>query len=145
MGAVLKKTFFTLTILFATLSLALADWSQVFHDMYVEKGIDDAVVYALSKGNSPDQIMKTALPFKGLAQEELVKALFCALVPLDTVYNTAVANNIAEEKINAGYDLAVEQCPKAVEEKLNTAAPSNPAMAPSQNTNSSDFASPSTF
>jgi len=132
-------------MLFAAFSVALADWSRVFNDRYADKGLDDAVVYALSEGYSPDQIMKTALPIEGLAHDELIKALFCALAPLDVVYEGAKANGIADEKVTRGYDLALAECPNALEEKVSAAAQQNPTLTPAQSNNSANFASPSTF
>ncbi|MCL7489372.1 MAG: hypothetical protein M8357_14495 [Desulfobulbaceae bacterium] len=142
----MKKLVVTLIVIFATSSVALADWTLVFNDMYTDKGLDDAVVYALSEGYSPDQIMKTALPIEGLPQDELIKALFCALAPLDAVYEGAKTNNIADEKVTQGYDLALAECPNALEEQAAAATQqNNPALVPAQGNNSANFASPSTF
>lgn len=141
----MKKIFLSLTMLFATFSVASADWSSVFNDIYADKGLDEAVVYALSEGYSPDQIIQTALPIKSLQHDELIKALFCALAPLDAVYEAAKANNIADEKVTQGYDLALAECPNAMEEKAAAATQQNPTMAPAQSNNSTNFASPSTF
>lgn len=141
----MNKIILSLTVLFAAYSVALADWSRIFSDIYAGKGIDDAVVYALSEGYSPDQIMKTALPIEGLPQDKLIKALFCALAPLDTIYEAAKTNNIADEQVTEGYDLALAECPNAMEEKTAATTLQNPAMSPAQSNNSANFASPSTF
>lgn len=141
----MKKIFLSLAVLFATFSVASAEWSRIFSDIYTDKGLDEAVVYALSEGYSPDQIMQTALPIKDLPHDELIKALFCALAPLDAVYEAAKTNNIADEKVTQGYDLALAECPNAMEEKAAAATQQNPALAPAQSNNSTNFASPSTF
>lgn len=107
--------------------------------------MNQAVVYALSEGNSPDKIMKIALPVEGLEAEKLIKAMFCAFVPQAAIYEAAEINSVADEKVTAGYELALEECPEAMAENTGAAAHLNPTLSPGGGTSSSHFASPSTF
>lgn len=119
-----------LLLIWSTMSLA-ADWSQSFRDTYYAKGIDEAVVNALSEGIAPDQLMKTALPLEDLKPEVLVKALYCALVPPAYIYDAAKVNGISEEIVQQGYELALAQCAKEMEEKESAA----PTIVPGNATN----------
>lgn len=141
----LKKSMLSLFLLFAACSAALADWTDVFRDMIAKKGLDEAVVHALSEGNSPELIIETALQVEGLEEQKLIKALFCALAPLMDVYEGAAANGIADEKVTEGYDLALEECPDAMEEKLDAAPPLNRTLSPAGGAGGTNSASPSTF
>lgn len=141
----MKKSILALALLFAVCSAALAGWTDVFRDMVREKSLDEAVVYALSEGNSPEIIIRTALSVDGLEEDKLIKALFCALAPLMDVYDGAAANGIADEKVTAGYDLALEECPDAMEEKLDAAPPLNRTLSPGGSAGGTNSASPSTF
>lgn len=107
---------FTLLLLGSTFSLA-EDWQQAFRETYSSKGIDEAVVNALGTGASPDQIIKTGLPIEGLNPAELVKALFCALVPPAYIYDAAEVNRIEDETVQEGYELALAQCAEEMEER----------------------------
>lgn len=132
-----------LLLIWSTVSLA-DDWTQSFRDTYYEKSIDEAVVYALSEGIVPDQIIKAALPLKDLKQEELVKALYCALVPPAYIFDAATANGITEKTVQQGYELALAQCAEEMEEKENAA----PAIIPGNAANpagSTTTASPWNF
>lgn len=141
----MKKSLFTLVLLFAACSVVLADWKTVFRDMIAENGLDKAVIHALSEGNSPEMIIRTALPVAGLEEQNLIKALFCAPAPRMDVYEGARANGIADEKVTEGYNLALEECPDAMEEKADAAPTLNRTLAPSAGAGSSNSASPSTF
>lgn len=132
-----------LLLIWSTVSLA-DDWTQSFRDTYYEKGIDEAVVHALSEGIVPDQIIKAALPLNDLKQEELVKALYCALVPPAYIFDAATVNGITEKTVQQGYELALAQCAEEMEEKESAA----PAIVPGKAANpagSSTTASPWNF
>lgn len=139
------KKYAALALLLLWTSLAFADdWAQSFRETYYAKGIDEAVVNALSEGISPDQLIKTALPIKDLKPEELIKALYCALVPPAYIQDGAAANGIKDEIVRQGYELALAQCAEDMEEKAKSA----PAFLPDRaaNTgNKKNTASPSTF
>ena len=108
-----------LLLLLSTVSVA-ADWSQVFSDTFFAKGVDEAVVNALSEGITPELIVQTALPLQGMKQEELIKALYCALVPPPYIHDAASVNKITDETVQNGYELALQQCAEAMEEKENS-------------------------
>lgn len=127
----MKKQAITLLslLLCATMAMA-AEWTQTFHDTYQARGIDEAVVNALGEGITPDQIIKTGLPIEGLAPAELIKALFCALVPPAYIYDAATANKVKDETVLEGYELALAQCAEAMEEKKNSAPVLLPGKQP---------------
>lgn len=134
-----------LFLLLLCVTLAMADdWAQTFRDTFYAKGVDEAVVSALSEGVSPDQLIKTALPLKELKPEELIKALYCALVPPAYIQDAAAANGVTDEIVQKGYELALAQCAEEMEEKT-TAAPAflpGEASSPGGRTGT---ASPSNF
>lgn len=141
----MKKHAVALLLLLVCITVAMADdWSQAFRDTFYAKGIDEAVVNALSEGATPDQLIKTALPLKDLKHEELIKALYCALVPPAYIQDAAVANGISNEIVQQGYELALAQCAEEMEEKANAA----PGFLPGKATPSggrTGNASPSNF
>ncbi len=127
----------------------MAVWSENFASIYYEKGIDIAVVLAFEEGATPQQVIKIALPLKDLEREELLKALFCALAQPDTIREAAFANNITEKKVSEGYQLALSECSRQMEENLNAALDSSgrfpgstSSSSASRNTN---YASPWKF
>ena len=145
MNKIMKKHIVAMLLLLAWSTLSLADdWTQSFRDIYYEKSIDEAVVHALSEGIAPDQIIKAALPLKELKQEELVKALYCALVPPAYILDAAIANGITEQIVQQGYELALAQCAEEMEEKENAAPAFIPGNAANPAGNTST-ASPWTF
>jgi hypothetical protein len=129
-------------------SAAVADLTDAFYADYTKNGIDQAVKTALVDGNSPDRIIRTALPIPDLEREKLIKALFCALALPGSIYDAAEANNIPDSTVAQGYQLALAECAAAMEENLNAAvSPVNqpPELAPSKRVRKSSFASPSNF
>ena len=138
-----KYLFFGLLLLLGA-SYALADLPEDFRVIYHEKGIDAAVVDALSEGYSPDQIVKTALPIEGLSREVLIKALYCALVPPVFINEAAKGNGITEQTVIEGYELALVQCAEGMEETEN-AAPAQFTGNSSSSGGRTINASPSTF
>jgi len=105
--------------LLLTCSSAFADWTQLFLDAYTEKGIDTAVVTVLKNDITPNQIMDYGLTIEGLEQPELIKALFCAMVQPNTIYEAAADHQLTEATVAKGYQLALAQCAEAMEEQLN--------------------------
>lgn len=102
-------------------SPALADWTKTFQANYIEKGIDTAVVTALSEGTAPVQIVQYGKEIEGLAAPELIKALFCALVQPAIIYESAEINQIPVATVEEGYQLALAQCAAEMEEQVNVA------------------------
>jgi len=144
-----KILLLSLSFLIMLCSTAMAVWSENFASIYYEKGIDAAVVSALEDGAAPKQIVKIALPLKDLKREVLMKALFCALAQPDTIREAAFANNIKEKKVNEGYQLALSECSRQMEENLNAALDSSnrfPGSTSSSNeTRNTNYASPWKF
>ncbi|MHB8809920.1 MAG: hypothetical protein ACYC9M_07875 [Desulfobulbaceae bacterium] len=132
-----------LLLLCATLAMA-DDWAQTFRDTFYAKGVDEAVVNALSEGVPPDQLIQTALPLKELKPEELIKAMYCALVPPAYIQDAAAANDVTDEIVQKGYELALAQCAEEMEEKATAA----PAFLPGKDSSPggrTGTASPSNF
>lgn len=137
-----------LIAVFFVISVAYAAWEDNFQNLYQEKGIDEAVVHALAEGANPDQIIKAGLPLKGLTQEVLIKALFCALAQPDAIREAAQANGIGDTKIDEGYQLALATCARQMEENLNAAiiqTPQFPELAPSNRIRRTVYGSPWKF
>ncbi|HBI14603.1 MAG TPA: hypothetical protein DDY20_03665 [Desulfobulbaceae bacterium] len=129
-------------------SPAFAAWEDDFQNLYREKGIDEAVLSALADGANPDQIIRVALPLAGLTQEMLIKALFCALPQPDDIREAARANAISNAKVDEGYQLALSECARQMEENLNSAVilePHFPSVAPSDSTRTTNYGSPWKF
>lgn len=130
-------------------SEAFAGWQDTFTRTYAEKGIDQAVVNALSAGANPYQIIKVALPLDGLRKDHLIKALFCALAQPDTIQEAAAANGIEQPKVDEGYDLALQECARLMDEHLNSALDSSQHFpgntSSSRESQSTNYASPWKF
>ena len=74
----MKLLFSSLLVLFMTVSITHAqEWSENFTVIYLDKGIDEAVIMALSEGANPYQIINIALPLEGVEDVILLKALYC--------------------------------------------------------------------
>lgn len=115
----MKVLLISLATFLFTCSPAFADWTQLFLSTYTEKGIDRAVVTALENDITPAQIMGYGLTIEGLEKPELIKALFCAPVQPNMIYDAAETNRLGEETVAKGYQLALAQCAEAMEEQLN--------------------------
>lgn len=139
-----KLTVALLLLLMCVTAAAADDWTRAFLDTYAAKGIDEAVVNALSEGIAPDLLIKTALPLEDLKPEELIKALYCALVPPAYIRDGATANNIADEVVQNGYELALAQCAEEMEERATAAPAFLPGKAASPGARTGN-ASPSNF
>ena len=144
----MKRCVIILSILLLSYAQAWADWTDTFYINYENHGIDHAVSTALGDGLNPDQIIKAALPIENLAQEKLVKALFCALALPGSIYDAAETNGITEAKVSEGYQLALGECAREMEENLNVEfspadQPTDPS--PSDRSRGSSQASPWNF
>ena len=147
-GDKVKKILFFITFLMMTTTVVLANWSENFHTIYADKGINEAVKNALSEGANLDQIIKAALPIKSLKEENLIKALFCALAQPDYIREAAKVNQITDNKVDAGYQLALAECAREMEENLNAIVnptPQFPELSPSKRIRRGVYASPWTF
>ena len=126
-----KKIFIPLVLCLVVSSLAFATtWHEKFVSNYSELGIDLAVEKAVQEDQkTPDQIIKIALPIEGLEKEILIKALFCSGAKPEDVNNDAIKNDISEEIINDGYQLALTECSRRMEEYFNYTPVGSPGGA----------------
>lgn len=148
MGNAMKAVFLFLSILLLACATAMADWTDMFFENYTEKGIDHAVKSALSEGFSPDRIVRTAMPIKDLERDRLIKAPFCGLALPGSIYEAADANGIPEGTVDQGYQLALAECAREMEQNLNAAMSPNdqpPGLAPADQGRGSSYASPWKF
>lgn len=138
-----------LAAIFLTSAPATAqDWQNSFQANYQDMGIDQAVVIALGGGYSPDQIVKAALPIESLAREDLIKALFCGLALPGSIYEAAELNNINDTTVAKGYELALGECAREMEENLNAAVnptTQQPELSPSKRVRGPVYSSPWKF
>ena len=144
----MRNLYISLFIILFSSVTALAEWPADFSAAYEKNGIDDAVVQALSRGIAPKQIIATALKIPGLEQVQLIKALYCALAQPEDIQIAAEKNKISKETIAKGYELALGQCSRQMEERMNadqTLTPRFPKTAPSQRIRGNVSTSPSTF
>lgn len=91
-------------------SIACADWLTNFNDTYKNKGIDNAVEDALKEGIDPDVIVEKSMAFPDINPQNIVKALYCAGVGGQDVYEAAEKSNISEMVVTAGFKKSVEEC-----------------------------------
>lgn len=123
----MKILYSSIFLLFMTVSFTLAqEWSENFSFVYLDKGIDEAVIMALSEGANPYQIINTALPLEGVEDVILLKALFCALAQPDAIRDAAKLNSISDATVDNGYQLALTECRRQMEENLNAALQQQP-------------------
>lgn len=136
-------------LLLLTYSIALAAWQDDFDSIFTEEGIDAAVIAALAEGASPEQITKKALPLAGLKKEKLFKALFCALAQPDAIQDAATANDVNESIVQEGYQLALTECSRQMDENLNTALDTSQKYqgntSSSKQSRRTNYASPAAF
>ncbi len=91
-------------------SFAYADWLSDFKDNYKNKNIDMAVENAMKEGIGPDTIVENGLALENLNPQNLVKALYCAGVTGEEIYNAAQKFDISELIVEAGFKKSVEEC-----------------------------------
>ncbi len=92
-------------------SVACADWLSDFQENYKNKSIDLAVENALKEGIKPQIIAGQCFAIdQKLNPENLVKALYCAGVSGQEVYNVAQEFNISELIVTVGFEKSVTEC-----------------------------------
>lgn len=107
----MKKIITALMILGLSVSVANgANWLSEFMDLYTNQNIDIAVEKAYEEGVSPDDIVETGLTIETLSPPELVKALYCAGVSGEDVYNAAQKNKVSDLIVAAGFKKSKEEC-----------------------------------
>ena len=94
-----------------TAVVAFAEWIVDFRDIYLEQGIDQAVIEALKQGAKPDEIMKNGLELDGINPQNLIKAMYCAGIRGRTILRLRVMHGKCRDMIIvAGYKKSVEEC-----------------------------------
>lgn len=107
----MKKIITALMILGLSVSVAnAANWLDEFMDIYKNKNIDAAVEKAVEEGVTPDDIVKNSLKIQTVNPQNLVKALYCAGVSGEDVYNAAKKNDVSELIVAAGFKKSKEEC-----------------------------------
>ena len=120
----------SITIVFFILASSFvlaATWHEKFVTNYEETGIDLAVEKAVKEDNkNPDQIIKIALPvIKEDERPVLIKALLCAGAKPEKVEAAAEKNKMNETTLSDGYQLALTECRRIMEENLNFIPPAS--------------------
>lgn len=104
--------------LFVSSLVIAASWHEKFVSDYKDKGIDQAVTIAVEEDEKdPDQIIPAALPI--IEDDEkavLLKALFCTISKPEKVQSAAIKNNLSEQLIWEGYQLALTECKRQMQE-----------------------------
>lgn len=95
-------------------SIAWADWLTDFNDTYKNKSIDAAVEDALKEGISPEVIVEKSMAFPDINPQNIVKALYCAGVGGQDVYEAAEKFDISELVVTAGFKKSIEECGDSV-------------------------------
>ena len=89
---------------------ATAGWLEDFKNVFIDSGIDEAVVEALKQGAVPDDIMETGLQFEELNPQNLVKAMYCGGIRGDDIRASGQKYDVSDIIIVAGYKKSVEEC-----------------------------------
>ena len=123
-------------VIFVSSLVVAASWHEKFVSDYKDKGIDQAVTIAVQEDEkTPDQIIPAALPIIEESETAvLIKALFCSITKPEDVQMAAVNNNISEQTIWEGYQLALTECKRQMQEWYNYIPPggSQPVASPSR-------------
>ncbi len=106
----MKRILGALLIVGLASSIAWADWLTNFNDTYKKKNIDAAVEDALKEGITPDVIVEKSMAFPDINPQNIVKALYCAGIGGQDVYEAAAKSNISEMIVTAGFKKSVEEC-----------------------------------
>ena len=89
---------------------AAAGWLEDFKNVFIDAGIDEAVVEALKQGAVPDDIMDNGLQFEELNPQNLVKAMYCGGIRGDDIRAAGQKYDVSDIIIVAGYKKSVEEC-----------------------------------
>jgi hypothetical protein len=106
----MKRILGALLIVGLASSIAWADWLADFNETYKNKNIDAAVEDALKEGITPEVIVEKSLAFPDINPQNIVKALYCAGVGGQYVYEAAEKFDISELIVTAGFKKSVEEC-----------------------------------
>lgn len=105
-----KRILGALAVVLMTSTFVFAEWLVDFRDIYLDEGIDAAVIEALKQGATPDGIMENGLKLEGLNPQNLVKAMYCSGIKGDDIKAAGDAFGITDLLIVAGYKKSVEEC-----------------------------------
>lgn len=107
----MKKIITALMIFGLSVSVAnAANWLNKFMDIYKNQNIDAAVENAVEEGVAPDAIVENSLKIQTVNPQNLVKALYCAGVSGEDVYNAAKKNDVSELIVAAGFKKSKDEC-----------------------------------
>jgi len=104
------KIFLITTCLVLTATFSAAGWLEDFKNVFLDSGIDEAVVEALKQGAVPDDIMENGLRFEELNPQNLVKAMYCGGIRGDDIRASGQKHDVSDIIIVAGYKKSVEEC-----------------------------------
>ena len=144
----MKRILAALLIVGLASSIAWADWLTNFNDTYKNKNIDAAVEDALKEGITPDVIVEKGMTLPGINPQNIVKALYCAGIGGQDVYEAAAKSNISEQVVTAGFKQSVEECgDKVVDSQPYTPGDRGPgrSFGPPHTPPGKTFASPNKF
>lgn len=145
-GTFMKTLIATTTIILLTATIAFADWVVKFNENYQNESIDYAVEMAMGEGISPDDIVKNGLNIETLNPANLVKALYCAGVPGEAIYNVGQKYDVSSMIIAAGFKKSKEECSDLVtDSQPYTPTARGITFVGPNRSGGRTFASPSTF
>ncbi len=101
-------------LILVTSSVVLANWLTDFKNIFLNEGIDKAVVEAMKEGATPDSIVEKSLAFEGLNPANLIKALYCAGAQGQDIKKAAERYEISELLVAAGYKKSIAECGEQV-------------------------------
>lgn len=93
-----------------TIATAAISWVDMFHNVYHEKSIDHAVIFALQEGKSPEEIIKISITISGLNTQNIIRALYCAGADGWDIKKAAAKYGIPEATVVVGYKKNIDEC-----------------------------------
>lgn len=142
----MKKIITAFLVVCFLATVAYADWLADFMENYTNKGIDFAVEKAVKQDISTTDIMEQGLLIQTLTPPDLVKALYCAGVTGEDIYNAAQDFSVSELIIAEGFTKAKVECGDIVTDTQPYTPVIRPGrdFGPDQGRSGRVFTSPST-